>query len=403
MSSPITDYLTSVVRDCSGSDGGEVLADHRVLSHADPDVLSISIVTVDGTAYSAGATGISFSIQSISKALTYGLALADRGVDAVHHKIDVEPSGDAFNEISLERDTGRPRNALINAGAIAAHSLVDGTDVDDRVARVVALHSAFVGRDLGVSEDVFEAEMESSDRNLALAHMLASVGVLGCDPRDVVTGYARQCSIDVTTVDLAHLAATMAGGGIHPSSGKRVMPSAVMRRVLSTMATCGMYDGSGDWIAEVGIPAKSGVSGAIIGVLPGQLGIAVHSPRLNERGNSVRGVEVFRRLSRDMDLHMMDIAPAGRSAVRSARRDDLRTVYELQGDLRFAGAENIMGRVLSELPEGTARIHFELDAVRAVDAAAAKLLGEFVERLRTAGHDVTVDDPDDLMRTARVD
>ncbi|KQU36726.1 MULTISPECIES: glutaminase A [unclassified Rhodococcus (in: high G+C Gram-positive bacteria)] len=397
MTSPITDYLEAVLRDCRNSDGGEVLTGNRILSEADPDVFSVAVVTVEGTVYCAGDVDSSFSIQSISKALTYALALADRGLDAVHRKIDVEPSGDAFNEISLERDTGRPRNALINAGAIAAHSLVEGRDVEHRVDRILALHSAFVGRDLSIDDDVFDAEMESSDRNLALAHMLASVKVLECDAHEVVTGYARQCSIDVTTPDLAMLAATMANGGVHPESGERVATSAVVRQVLSTMTTCGMYDGTGDWIANVGIPAKSGVSGAIIGVLPGQLGIAVHSPRLDDRGNSVRGVEVFERLSRDMDLHMMDIAPSGHSAVRRAREEDGRTVYELQGDIRFAGAENIMSRVLADLPDEPTRIGFELEPARAVNGAAVRLLGELIERLRGDGHDVEVDDPNGLM------
>ncbi len=396
MRSPITDYLRDVVSECTEDDESP---------------LSVAVVTVEGTRYSAGDTEVSFPIQSISKALTYALALSDHGLDAVHEKIDVEPSGDAFNEISLEAETGRPRNAMINAGAIAAHSLVHGSDATERADRILALHASFVGRELAVDESVVDDEMAGADRNLALAHMLASVGVLGCDPHEVVEGYARQCSIDVTSVDLAVLAATMANGGVHPDSGERVASSAVMRQVLSTMTTCGMYDGTGDWIATVGIPAKSGVSGAVIGVLPGQLGIAVHSPGLDDRGNSVRGVRVFERLSRDMDLHMMDIAPSGHSAVRAVRTDGAGTTYELQGDIRFAGAENIMNRVLDDTEphdaesaaDGGDPVTFDLEPARAINGAAIRLLTELIERLRGDGRDVHVDDPNGLMEHRSAD
>ncbi|MFC7957974.1 L-glutaminase [Rhodococcoides kroppenstedtii] len=397
MRSPITDYLRDVVSECTEED--------------DESPLSVAVVTVEGTRYSAGDTEVSFPIQSISKALTYALALSDHGLDAVHEKIDVEPSGDAFNEISLEAETGRPRNAMINAGAIAAHSLVHGSDATERADRILALHASFVGRELAVDESVVDDEMAGADRNLALAHMLASVGVLACDPHEVVEGYARQCSIDVTSVDLAVLAATMANGGVHPDSGERVASSAVMRQVLSTMTTCGMYDGTGDWIATVGIPAKSGVSGAVIGVLPGQLGIAVHSPGLDDRGNSVRGVRVFERLSRDMDLHMMDIAPSGHSAVRAVRTDGAGTTYELQGDIRFAGAENIMNRVLDDTEphdaesaaDGGDPVTFDLEPARAINGAAIRLLTELIERLRGDGRDVHVDDPNGLMEHRSAD
>ncbi|MBY6366632.1 glutaminase A [Rhodococcoides corynebacterioides] len=383
MRSPITDYLRDVVASCAEDD--------------DESPLSVAVVTVEGTRYGAGDTEVTFPIQSISKALTYALALGDHGLDAVHDRIDVEPSGDAFNEISLEAETGRPRNAMINAGAIAAHSLVHGADTAERADRILALHSAFVGRELAVDESVVDDEMAGAHRNLALAHMLASVGVLACDPHEVVEGYARQCSIDVTSVDLAVLAATMANGGVHPDSGERVAPSAVMRQVLSTMTTCGMYDGTGDWIATVGIPAKSGVSGAVIGVLPGQLGIAVHSPGLDDRGNSIRGVRVFERLSRDMDLHMMDIAPSGHSAVRATRTDGAGTTYELQGDIRFVGAENIMSRVLDDSTDGGDPVTFDLEPARAINGAAIRLLTELIDRLRGDGRDVHVEDPNGLM------
>lgn len=230
---------------------------------ADPERLGAVFATVDGEVHGAGDSDVEFTIQSISKPFVYALALSDRGFDPMLAKVGVEPSGEAFNEISLESDTGRPRNPMINAGAITTHSLAgpEGLKPAERVERVVQGLSAFAGRQLNVDEMTCASEMKNAHRNLAIAHMLRSHDILTEDPRAVVDGYIRQCSVLVTARDLAMMAATLANHGVNPLSNEQVVDQAVVRQVLSVMATCGMYDAAGDWATQVGIPAKSGVAG----------------------------------------------------------------------------------------------------------------------------------------------
>ncbi len=240
----------------------------------------------------------------------------------MRERVGVEPSGEAFNEMSLDPDTGRPRNPMINAGAILTHSLVDGDDAKHRAEQVLDAFSRYAGRRLTFDESVYVSELSSAYRNSGMGHMLKAAGVLDGDPVEAVGGYIRQCSIRVTCRDLALMAATLANGGVQPKTGETVLD-----------------DAAGDWMTSVGIPAKSGVFGGIFGALPGQVGIAVFSPRLDSHGTSVRGVEVFTRLSRDMGMHMMDADQEGQDALRGhlvSGGDSPVTVYRLQGDLRFA-------------------------------------------------------------------
>lgn len=397
MKSPIPEYLESVLRACDDRDGGSVPEGNDELESADPHVFGVALATVGGSIYTAGDADTEFSIQSIAKTLAYALAIDDLGLDALLDVVDVEPSGDSFNEISLEPDTGRPRNALINAGALAVHSMIEAGSAQERTDRVRLLCSTLAGRDLTVDSAVHRAELAADDRNTGIAHLLKAVGKLGAPPSEVVDGYAGQCSISVTCRDLAVIASVMANGGISPTDGQRLLDVSTNRHVLATMATCGMYDGTGSWMSTVGIPAKSGVAGAIIGVLPGQVGIAVISPRLNEHGNSVRGVAVFEQLSRDLQLHMMHVSPTGQSAIRSVDDGSDHTVFDLQGDLRFAGAESILSRLDTGFPDSH-HVEFRFDHVRAVDDAARTLLTEAFERLRADGHRVTTTDPHTTMQ-----
>ncbi|WP_447644242.1 glutaminase A [Nocardioides zeae] len=271
MRTPLPDYLTEVLEVCGTDSSGELAAYIPELAAADPDRLALALCTVDGTGYAVGDDGVRFSIQSISKPFVYALALADLGLDAVLEKVGVEPSGEAFNEMSLEEDSGRPLNPMINAGAITVHALVGM----DRVRRGFA---AFAGRELEVDEAVSSSELATADRNRAIAYMLRNHGIVEDDPQEVVAGYTEQCSLLVDVTDLAAMAATLANNGVQPVTGEEVVPRWVARQVLSVMATCGMYDAAGDWFTTVGIPAKSGVSGGLIGALPGRAGLAVLSP-----------------------------------------------------------------------------------------------------------------------------
>lgn len=383
MRSPVPDYLDEVLQAC-GDVGGEPADYIPELAKADPDLAAISLSTVDDAHHSAGDSEHRFTIQSMSKPFAYAVAIEHLGYDAVHEKIDVEPSGEAFNEISLDSETGRPHNAMINAGAIATAALVGSFE------RFVDFASRLAGRDLEVDEAVFESEMGSVHRNLALAHLMAAYGIVD-EPVAAVERYVRGCSLSVDVRDLSRMAATLANGGIQPETGERLMAEATARQVLSVMATCGMYDAAGDWLSTVGIPAKSGVAGGIIGVLPGQVGVAVFSPGLDAHGNSARGVEMMRRLSTDMGMHLMNPGRPSRSALADVRVEDDTTVYVLGGDLLFASAESLI-RHLVQHPPQTTQVVLDISRVDEVTDVGRRMAVEAKRRLELDGLSVSITD-----------
>ena len=402
MHSPIPSYLDEVLQSVAADRTG-VLANYiPELAEVDPERLGASIAMVDGELYASGDTDSLFTIQSISKPFVYALALADRGFEKVLDKVGVEPSGEPFNEISLEDSSGRPLNPMINAGAITTHSLV-GTETmnpAERMERVISGLSAFAGRSLDVDEAVYSSEIEHAHRNLAIAHMLRSHDILTENPTGVVEGYTRQCSLLVTVQDLAMMAATLANYGIQPVTGEQVVPKTVVRQVLSVMFTCGMYNAAGDWATQVGIPAKSGVGGGIIGAVPGQLGLATFSPRLDVHGNSVRGVSLFERFSSDMGMHVMNIPTVARSAIRANYRigsgEKIIQVIQLQGRIRFAGAERVIREIVDTHYTGT-RIALDISRVYSVDEVAQHMLLEIMRRMRHEGYTVYLIDQDDTI------
>lgn len=402
MRSVIPDYLAEALTHTESDRSGELAGYIPELAAADPELLGAVFATVQGEVYGAGDIDTEFTVQSISKPFVYALALSDRGFDPVLARVGVEPSGEAFNQISLESDTGRPLNPMINAGAITTHSLAGSEDLApaERVERVVHGLSAFAGRRLRMDEAVCASEMEHAHRNLAIAHMLRSHDVLTEDPRTVVDGYTRQCSVLVTARDLAMMAATLANRGVNPLSGEHVISERVVRQVLSVMLTCGMYDAAGDWATQVGIPAKSGVAGGLIGALPGQIGIATFSPRLDPHGNSVRGVSLFERFSSDMGLHVMGVPAAARAVVRShhvvGSGPDALRVLQLQGGIGFAGAERVVREVVgSALPE--IKVAVDLTMVYSIDDVARRMILEVTRRLTLDGHEVYVVDPEEIL------
>ena len=368
-------YLDQILREHAGDTAGK-LADYiPELAAVDPAGFAISVSSSDGYVYETGDTATQFTIQSVSKPFTYALALDRLGEAAVDAHIGVEPSGEAFNEISVDRTTRRPKNPMINAGAIAAVALVPGAG-DQRFENIRGFYSGCAGRELDIDEDVYRSEAATGSRNRAIAYMLESFGVLDADPDEVLDVYFRQCSLRVTSTDLARMAATLARGGLNPLTGRQVTTAHVVRRTLSVMTTCGMYDAAGDWVSAVGMPAKSGVGGGIAAVLPGQLGIGVYSPLLDARGNSVRGVKVCRSLSQELGLHFLTVSRESRSTIRAVYDvdDDIR-VYEVHGDLLFAGAEQVLRSIDRDSAEFAAVILdvSRLDSVN--DPARAMLLG----------------------------
>jgi glutaminase len=386
-------YLDQLVAEYAVVDDGE-LADYiPELTLVDPTGFGLTLSSSDGFLYESGDAQRQFTIQSISKPFTYALALDLAGQDVVDAKIGVEPSGDAFNEISVDQHTKTPKNAMINAGAIAAVSLVPGASPDERFAKIRDFYSACAGRPLELDEDVYRSEKATGDRNRAIAYMLSSFGVLD-EPDEVLDVYFRQCSLKVTSVDLARMAATLARGGINPQTGRRVTSTAVVRRTLSVMVTCGMYNGAGDWVSAVGMPAKSGVGGGIAAVLPGQLGIGVYSPRLDSRGNSVRGVLVCRALSERLGLHFLTVSRESRATIRAVYQacDGVR-VYEMHGDLMFAGAERVLRTVDRDSDDFAVAI-LDVTRVDTINDPARALLASMSETLNAAGKKGLLVDPD---------
>jgi len=400
--SPLQQYLEGLHRSLRDCTDGDVASYIPELLRADPDWFGIAIATVDGHVYQVGDTQQTFTIQSISKAFVYGLALEDNGIDSMATRVDVEPSGEAFNSISLRPDTGRPLNPMINAGAIATAAMVEGHDPETKLKRILAAFARYTGHPLAVDEDVYRSEKETGHRNRAIAHLLRGFGILDDPPDGILDVYFQQCSIKVTCRDLAVMGACLANNGVNPITAVRALRTEYVPKVLSVMGTCGMYDYSGNWVYTVGMPAKSGVGGGIVAVLPGQLGLAVFSPRLDERGNSARGIKVCEQMSADFGLHLYHSVRATTATVirltydgsqvhsKKLRRDkDLQfleangqtiRVLELQGDLMFGSTESVLKKVLDTLPDGDCFI-LDLKHVFEIDRAACQLLWKLTQTL----------------------
>lgn len=405
MTSPILDFLTRLHEELSSVEEGEVATYIPELAKADPEWFGICLVTPGGHVYEVGDTSIPFTIQSISKPFTYALALEDHGQEEVLAKVGVEPSGDAFNSISLEPGSGRPVNPMINAGAIATAGLIPGENALSRQRRMLHGFSSFAGRPLALDETVYQSESETGHRNRAIGHMLRNFDILTDAPDPTVELYFQQCSVSVTCRDLAVMAATLANQGINPLTGIQAVRGQTVSAMLSVMGSCGMYDWAGEWIYKVGMPAKSGVSGGILAVLPGQLGIGVFSPRLDPHGNSVRGIRVCEALSTRLDLHMFQRRPTRGGAIRlhyhggnvhsrrvrtEAEREILREkgyrtqVIQLQGNLTFTNTEAAIHLATSRQADLDYLV-FDCKRVLSINDTAARMIFELAMKLQEDG------------------
>ncbi|MCE9548488.1 MAG: glutaminase A [Planctomycetia bacterium] len=283
------------------------------LAKADPNWFGISIITTDGQVFEVGDCKHSFTIQSISKPFVYGLALEELGLEPVMARVGVEPTGEAFNSIVLDEVSNRPFNPMVNAGAIATSDLIGGKDFPERVTRMISMFGRYCGRPVHIDNSVFLSERMTGHRNRAIAHLMLNFGIVSPRLDEALELYFQQCSVLVTAHDLAMMAATLANGGVNPVTGERAIPQKYVKYLLSIMHSCGMYDYAGEWAFRVGIPAKSGVGGGILAVVPGVLGIGIFSPPLDAKGNSVRGVHVCRELSEQFGLHSFESGFAGSS------------------------------------------------------------------------------------------
>lgn len=391
---PIEEFLAELHRRVSRLSGGRVADYIPELGKADPNLFGIALATIDGAVYATGDADHAFTIQSVSKPFMYGYALQQYGRDYVLEHVGVEPTGEAFNSIVLDEVHNRPFNPMVNAGAIAVAAMMPGETLDARIATMVDLFSNLAGRRLSIDEDVFNSENTTGHRNRAIAYMMMNTGMIEAEPIEALDLYFRQCSLTVTCRDLAMMAATLANDGINPLTGTRVLEPHYVRDVLSVMNSCGMYNYAGQWSYEVGMPAKSGVSGCILAVIPGQLGIGVYSPPLDPQGNSVRGIKVCQDVSNEFELHAFNNRANVRSVIRRLYRADkirssrLRTVeerelleaegakiavIEAQGALYFGSTEQLLRRI-TQLAAEARYVVVDFKRVHLADSSALKLI-----------------------------
>ena len=283
------------------------------LAKVDPNLFAIAIVTADGRVYTAGDVKSEVSIQSISKVFTMARVFQEQGEAAIRDGIGVDPTGQQFNSIvAIEQYKGKEMNPLVNAGAITTTSMIGGRDAPEQWNNIMSTMSAFAGRPLHVDQEVYRSEAATNQRNQAIGMLMYAYGLIKENPARAVDLYTRQCSISVNAVDLATMAATLANGGVNPRTGKKVIDAKHVPSVLAVMAMAGLYDDSGKWLFATGLPAKSGVGGGLIAVVPGKFGIAVISPPLDKAGNSVRGQRAIEQISSALQDNPYMVEPQAR-------------------------------------------------------------------------------------------
>ena len=274
-----------------------------ILATVPSDMFGVVIVTREGEIYSAGEQDYEFSIQSVSKPFTAALIMAEQGPKVLREKIGVEPTGLPFNsKIALEIYDARSVNPMVNAGAIAAVSLVEADSEKDRWNKVSDNINDFAGRELTVLEEVYDSEYASSWSNRGIANLLYNYERLYSDPEIALRVYTRQCSIGINTRDLGIMGATLANEGVNPITGKKLLDKEHIPELLAIMATADFYDESGEWMYKAGLPAKTGVGGGIVAVVPGKFAVATFSPRLNPAGNSVRGLKAIGYIAAELGV-----------------------------------------------------------------------------------------------------
>jgi len=292
-------------------DDGQVATYIPELGKANPDHFGICLATVDGKVFCAGDWQQEFTIQSICKPFAFQMALEEHGRERVLKHVGVEPSGDAFNAIELDPQTMRPFNPMINAGAIAVSSLIKKSSREQGVENFVSTMEKAAGRRLRIDHAVYASESSTGNRNRAIAYLMLNCGIIDTAVDHSLHQYFSQCSLLVNAKDLAMMAATLANIGSNPVTGDAVFDFQYIRDVLTVMFACGLYDYAGEWAYHVGLPAKSGVGGGIIAVVNRQIGLAVYSPKLDAKGNSVRCILACKELAANLGLHAFEFTNTG--------------------------------------------------------------------------------------------
>lgn len=298
-------------------DEGDMATYIPELAKANPDHFGICLVTVDGRVVRVGDWEHEFTIQSICKPFAFQMALEEFGREGTLKHVGVEPSGEAFNSIELDPRTMRPFNPMINAGAIAVSSLIKKTPIDTGIRQYVEKMQMAAGRSLRIDPHVLASETLTGNRNRAIAYLMLNFGIIDAEVDHTLHQYFSQCSLLVNCQDLAMMAATIANMGSNPVTGVRAFDFEHLKDTMSVMFTCGLYDHAGEWAYRVGMPAKSGVSGGILAIVNRQLGIAVYSPKLDAKGNSVRGILACKDLANELGLHAFEFTNVGSNFMQS--------------------------------------------------------------------------------------
>ena len=296
---------------------GQVADYIPALAKANPEHFGIALLTANGDLFTVGETEVPFTVQSISKPFILGMALDACGPEKTYQCVGTQPISDAFNSITLDETTGRPFNPMLNAGAIALTALIHDVYGEEAFPRILTTLSNLAGRQLDVDEEVYTSEKNTGFRNRAMAYLMRNTNILNDPVEEKLDLYFRQCSIRVTARDLAVMAATLANIGKNPLTSESVFGPLTVRHVISVMFTCGMYNYAGQWAVDIGLPAKSGVSGGIMATVNRQLGIGIYSPPLDQYGNSVRGLQSCIDLVEEFGLHPFEFTNAGSGMLES--------------------------------------------------------------------------------------
>lgn len=386
-----TAEIREMYEDVKADTSGAVADYIPQLKRVDPERFGISVCTVDGQRFNIGDTGVQFCVQSMCKPINYSLALEEHGVEEVHRHVGREPSGRGFNELSLT-DRGLPHNPMINSGAIMTCSLLDShAELADRFDLVEAAWQRLSGSNrVGFNNPVYLSERRTADRNYALGYFMREHGAFpeGVDLMETLEFYFQCCAIELDAQGLAAVAATYANAGINPLTNDVVFTPSTVRRCLSLMSSCGMYDYSGEFAFAIGLPAKSGVSGGLMLVVPGVMGICIWSPRLDTHGNSVRGVAFCKELVHRYNFHTYDSVSHGeQTGKRDPRRKKNET--EISGIMRllYAASQGDLDELRVVLATGVEPNEADYDGRTALHLAASEGHADAVRYLLDAGAD----------------
>jgi glutaminase len=312
---PPADRVTKLITEAHERFHGVTLGTNSqvypALATAPEHLFGISVVSVDGHVFSVGDADHEFTIMSVSKPFIFALICNLIGATGARERLGVNATGYPFNSLAgIERDRDGRTNPMVNAGAIATTSLVPGASEQEKWRFIQEGLSRFAGRQLSLNAEVCASALETNFRNRSIAWMLESMGRIYSDPAEAVELYTRQCSLNVSARDLAVMGATLAHGGVNPLTGEQVVKPEVCHYALAVMLTAGLYETSGDWLYEIGLPGKSGIGGGIVTVSPGKGGLGTFSPQLDEAGNSVRGQLSAQFLSQRLGLDLLMSAPS---------------------------------------------------------------------------------------------